>query len=60
MKKSLYAVLVIVLSTLGANALAAKFDFNVERVSIETNDKTGNTNGTSDTGGGRNMVTREK
>lgn len=44
MKKSLSAVLVIALSLVGANALAAKFDVNVRKVAIESNDKTGSEN----------------
>lgn len=44
MKKSLSALLVVLLSAVGANALASKLDMAVHKVSIETNDKTGNDN----------------
>ncbi len=44
MKKSLYAVLVILLSLIGAHALASEFDLGVKRVSIVTNDQTSNGN----------------
>lgn len=44
MKKSLYAIIVIVLSAIGANALASMLDVSVHRVTVETNDKTGNDN----------------
>lgn len=44
MKKSLYAIIVIILSSIGAHALASEFDINVKRASIETTDKTGNDN----------------
>lgn len=60
MKKSLYAIAVILLSMIGANALASKIDVNVKKVSIETTDTTGSQNGTGENDGGRNMVTREK
>ncbi len=43
-KKSLYAILVILLSIIGANAFAAKLDKNVQRVVVESNDNTGNDN----------------
>lgn len=55
MKKSLSVVLVLVLSLIGMNALAAKLDFNVKRNVSETNDKTGSQNGT-----GGNVVHKEK
>lgn len=48
-------VLVLVLSLIGMNALAAKLDFNVKRNVSETNDKTGSQNGT-----GGNVVHKEK
>lgn len=61
MKKSLYAVIVVLLSLVGANALAAIMDFNVERVTVESIDGTGNTNGVGSGGGGVvNAVVREK
>lgn len=60
MKKSLYALLVIFLSVVGANAFAAKIDINVKRVAVETDDQSSNQNGNSGEGGGRNMITREK
>lgn len=60
MKKSLYALLVIFLSIMGANDLAAKIDINVKRIAVETDDQGSNQNGNSGDGGGRNMVTREK
>lgn len=44
MKKSLYAILVILLSLAGANVLAAKLDQNVQKVVIESSDNTGNDN----------------
>lgn len=44
MKKSLYAILVIVLSLLGANSWANMFDHNVQKSAIETTDNTGNEN----------------
>jgi hypothetical protein len=44
MKKSLSAVLVIMLSLIGANALAAKVDGNVEKVAKQTSNTTGNDN----------------
>lgn len=55
MKKSLYAIIVVILSALGASALAAKIDMNVEKVTIETSDKSGNDNASE-----KNRVTREK
>lgn len=60
MKKSLYALLVIFLSIMGANALAEKIDINVKRVAVETDDQGSSQNGNNGNGGGRNMVTREK
>lgn len=59
MKKSLYAIIVVILSALGASALAAKIDMNVEKVTIETSDKSGNDNGAGSTGV-RNNQTRER
>lgn len=44
MKKSLYAILVIVLSTVGATSWADKLDHNVKKVTVETSDNTGNEN----------------
>jgi hypothetical protein len=44
MKKSLSAVFVIMLSLIGANALAAKVDGNVEKVARQTANTTGNDN----------------
>lgn len=44
MKKSLSAILVILLSLIGANALASKIDFNVNKVIKETSDSTGDKN----------------
>lgn len=44
MKKSLSAVLVVILTFIGANALAAKLDFNVKKVATETQDTTGTDN----------------
>lgn len=58
MKKSLYAILVIILSTMGASALASKLDMNVRKVSVESNDKGGTDNGRGK--GTGNGVTREK
>ena len=55
MKKSLYAIIVIILTLFRANAMAAKFDLNVERVANESQDNTGNDNAGND-----NRVTREK
>lgn len=45
MKKSLYALLVIALSSVGANALAEKFDMNIKRAVTETADKGSGSNG---------------
>lgn len=59
MRKSLNAILVLCLSLIGANALASTVDFNVKKVSVETNDQGSNQNGNGDRGG-RNMITREK
>ena len=58
MKKSLYAILVMLLSFVGANAWASKIDLNVEKVN-KTSDFTASQNGNNDTGG-RNLVTMEK
>ena len=44
MKKSLYAIIVILLSAIGANALASMMDVQVQKVVSETNDKTGSDN----------------
>jgi hypothetical protein len=44
MKKSLSVLLVLVLSLIGMNALAAKLDFNVKRNIAETSDKTSGDN----------------
>jgi hypothetical protein len=45
MKKSLSALLVIILSMIGAKAFAAKVDVNVNRVIKETSDSSGDLNG---------------
>jgi len=45
MKKSLSALLVIVLSMIGAKVMAAKLDVNVKRVIKETSDSSGDMNG---------------
>jgi hypothetical protein len=45
MKKSLSAILVILLSLIGAKAMAAKIDVNVNRATKETTDATGDKNG---------------
>lgn len=58
MKKSLYAIAVILFSAIGANALASKLDINVRKVSIETNDDGGSDNGRNR--GVGNGSTREK
>lgn len=55
MKKSLYAILVILLTAIGANALAAKCDVPVKRVATETEDKTSN-----DNQNGKNYNSRER
>lgn len=44
MRKSLTAILVLFLSMMGANALAAKLDGNVEKAASQTTDTTGGTN----------------
>lgn len=44
MKKSLSAILVMLLSLAGASALAAKLDINVRKVAVETKDQTGSEN----------------
>lgn len=44
MKKSLFAIAVILLSSVGANALAAHFDYSVKKVAIETEDNTSSDN----------------
>ena len=59
MKKSLYAVIVILLSLIGAKTLASHIDQNIHRVSIETSDTNGTTNGSGDSSG-HNRITREK
>lgn len=56
MKKSTYAILIILLSCIGANAWADKLDISVKKVSIETSDKTGNEN----FGGKQCASTRER
>lgn len=58
MKKSLCAIIVILFSSIGANAWAAKFDLNVNKVLTETNDNAGSDNGRGK--GGGNGVVREK
>lgn len=52
MKKSLYAVVVILLSAVGANALASLIDIQVQKVVQETNDKGGGANSRGNEGGG--------
>lgn len=59
MKKSLNAILVIVLSFVGANALASQIDLTVKRVVIESS-STGSGSNANGEGGVRNMITREK
>lgn len=44
MKKSLSAIMVIILTTLGASALAAKLDINIKRVAVESQDSTASEN----------------
>ena len=61
MKKSLYAILVILLSTIGASALAEKLDKNVQRVVVESSNDSGNQNGNGSNGGGViNAIVRGK
>lgn len=55
MKKSLYALIVVILSTIGAHALAEKVDMNVQKHVARTMDKTGN-----DNAGGKGCATIEK
>ena len=55
MKKSLSAIVVIVLSFFGATAFAAKLDSNVKKNVIKTNDDSSGSNGR----GGRNGITRD-
>lgn len=43
-KKSLCAILVILLSLVGANALAAKMDNNVQKVATQSTDDAANDN----------------
>ncbi len=54
MKKSLYAIVVVLLSAIGANALASMMDKTVEKISTETTDGKGTGNGS-----GKNGITRE-
>jgi len=54
-KKSLYAALVILLSVVGANALASILDLHVHKVATETSDKGGAANK-----GGKGCHTLEK
>ena len=54
------AVLVILLSSMGLNALASIVDIEVKKVVTDTTDGSGGGNGSSNGGGGRNQVTREK
>ena len=44
MKKSLYAILVILLTFVGAHALASEFDVNVNKSVSSTSDSTSNDN----------------
>ena len=61
MKKAIYSIIVIILSAIGAQAMAAKFDANVEKISIESSDDTGQTNGHGIGGNtGGPCVTRER
>ena len=55
MKKSLSAIMVILLSFFGATTFAAKIDSNVKKNIIKTNDDSGGSNGR----GGRNGITRD-
>lgn len=54
MKKSLNALLVIVLSLVGANALAAKLDQSIKKCVIESSDTSATGNGS----GIRNAITK--
>lgn len=56
MKKSLNAFFVILLSIMGANALAAAIDSNVNKSALVTSDTTSNDNGR----GIGNGMSREK
>ena len=60
MKKSLYAILVILLSFIGANTWASKFDNNVHSGIMLTSDTSANQNSTGEGGGGRNSHTISK
>lgn len=60
MKKSLYALLVITFSLIGANALASLLDFQVNKVVSETSDAIGDANSRGDGGGGRACTTISK
>jgi hypothetical protein len=44
MKKSLYAVLVIILGSIGATALAAKLDVSVHKITVQETNQTSTTN----------------
>lgn len=44
MKKSIFAIAVILLSFLGANVLAAHLDYSVKKVATETEDNAGSEN----------------
>ena len=54
MKKSLSAIIVMILSLLGAKAFSSTVDFNVQKNTINTLDDTSGSNGT----GGRNGVSK--
>lgn len=45
--KLFYAVIVIVLTLLGANSWASRFDINVDKATAKSNDRSGNDNGGS-------------
>lgn len=44
MKKSLYAILVILLTSIGAEAIASKLDMNIQRVATQTTNDASNDN----------------
>lgn len=53
MKKSLSAILVILFTLIGAKAMAAKVDRNVNRSTTETKDNAGDKNGGTKSCGGK-------
>lgn len=55
MKKSLSAALVILFTFIGATAIAAIVDVNVQRNAVESVEKGGSSNGT----GVRNMISKD-